>query len=544
MQERIVGGLQRKSIANCSKWAMTYREMGQPFPGRWTFDHHPWAKDMCDCESERMVGQKGAQLGFTEVALNKVFYNMDIYARSCLYVLPTNTPDANNFSSNRFDPALEMSPHLANLFSDIKNIGNKRAGSASLYIRGSRSRNQLKSIPVSMCILDEVDEMVQANIPLAFERMSGHMDKQIFLLSTPTIPKTGINAFFITSSQDHFMFKCPHCTRITELVWPDCFVVRGESITDPDMYKSYIRCKECKVEIKQKEKAAALKETGRWESSYTDRVVRGFYINQLYSKTIKPHEIAESNIKARTDPAHDQEFHNSKMGLTKIVEGAQINDVHLDMCRGEYKKQTVSPHGSIITMGIDVGTWLHYEISQWWIEQPLITTDISTLSRCRLLTEGKVKNFEELDVLMRQFSVNFAVVDANPEKRMALSFAQRFYGIVKLCYYGRGVNSKQISVHSDEECTVTVDRTSWMDASLGRFKAKRIALPIDLSTEYKDHIKEPVRVYKRDANGNLVGGYVTAEGHDDHFAHARTYCEIALPLGVSLMGNKDINELL
>jgi len=123
--------------------------MGQPFPGPWSFKYHPWAKGMHDCTAEIMVGQKGAQLCYTEVGLNKSYYNIDVLGNSVLYVLPASTPDAADFSTSRFDPALELSPHLASLFSDVKNIGHKRAGSANLFIRGSRSRNQLKSIPVA-----------------------------------------------------------------------------------------------------------------------------------------------------------------------------------------------------------------------------------------------------------------------------------------------------------------------------------------------------------------------------------------------------------
>ena len=152
--------------------------MGQPFPGPWSFKYHPWIEEMHDAEEEMIVGQKGAQLAFTECVLNKAFFNIDVKGVSVLYVLPANTPDASDFSKARFDPALELSPHLSKLFSHVKNIGHKRAGSANLYIRGSRSRSQLKSIPVGFIILDEVDEMQQANVPLAFERAAGQRTKQ------------------------------------------------------------------------------------------------------------------------------------------------------------------------------------------------------------------------------------------------------------------------------------------------------------------------------------------------------------------------------
>jgi len=157
LRERIVSGLQRKAVTTSSRWALKYRIMGQPFPGPWTFNHHPWLKDMHDSQAEIIIGQKAAQMGYTEVALNKVFKAIDIDGISVLYVLPASTPDASDFSTARFDPALEMSEHLRSMFTDVKNIGHKRAGNANLYIRGSRSRSQLKSIPVGLVIVDEKD---------------------------------------------------------------------------------------------------------------------------------------------------------------------------------------------------------------------------------------------------------------------------------------------------------------------------------------------------------------------------------------------------
>ena len=178
LAERIASGLRRATIKECSQWATSYRMMGEPFPGRWSFKHHPWLEQMHDDDSEIIVGQKAAQMGFTELGLNKTFFAIDVKGQSVLYVLPANTPDAGDFSTSRFDPALELSTHLQHLFSNVKNIGHKRAGNSSLFIRGSRSRSQLKSIPTARIILDEVDEMNQANVPLAFERSSGQTSKQ------------------------------------------------------------------------------------------------------------------------------------------------------------------------------------------------------------------------------------------------------------------------------------------------------------------------------------------------------------------------------
>jgi hypothetical protein len=544
MRDRIATGLQRHAITTCSKWAESYRVMGQPFPGKWSFQHHPWAREMHDCEAEMMVGQKGAQLAFTETALNKVFYNIDVHGKSVLYILPASTPDASDFSTSRFDPALEMSPHLQNLFSDVKNIGHKRSGTANLFIRGSRSRSQLKSLPVAMIVADEVDEMNQDNLKLAFERTSGQVEKQIFLLSTPTVDNQGINIWFRQSSQDHYFFKCPCCSRYTELTFPECLVITAESPIEPSVYDSYLKCKECKHRLEHETKKDWLTEhTSKWVATHSDRTIRGFHVNQLYSMTVKPADLAISYLRGQTNPGDEQEFYNSKLGLTHEPEGSRITDAIILDCqkRQIYKKQPSSPMNALITMGVDVGKWLHFEIDQWFMDPTTPSIDLNTSAICKVLFEGKVAHFEELDTLIKKYMINYVVIDANPERRKALEFAQRFWGHVKLCFYGNNVSGKQINIHEEDLHTMTVDRTSWMDVSLSRFHRKKILLPIDLSLEYKSHVKAPVRIYRKDKEGNAIGAYVTGN-EEDHFAHARTYSELALLLAAGLASNQSIKE--
>jgi len=537
--ERIGTGLKRKSIRTCSKWAGQYRVMGQPYPGAWGFTHHPWLKDMLDCNSELAIGQKSAQMGYTEWALNRSLYKIDMYGISVLYVLPCSNPDASNFSTSRFDPALELSPHLKNLFSNVKNVHHKRAGSANLFIRGSRSRSQLKSDPVGMMVFDEVDEMNQENIPLAMERMSGQVTKQALMLSTPTIENRGINTYFKNSTQNHFFFKCPSCSKFIELSFPACLTITADNILDPKLSDSYIMCPECGGVLPHENKIEWLS-TGEWVPSFEGRTSIGFYINQLYSPTIRPWEIAVAYLKSLINPTDEQEFFNSKLGLTHFVEGAKVTDADLDSCIKTRHMDDMIPTGGIITMGVDVGSWLHYEIDRWFIDgEP--SPDISTMARCEVLKVGKVKNFEELPNLMIRNHAQFCVIDSQPEHRKALEFANSMYGHVRLCTYGKGLTAKEIRV--GESHSVVVDRTSSLDLSLSRFKCEgRITLPLDTPLEYKEHVKALVRVYETDKQGNQVGKYLKGDNDADHFAHARNYSEVALPLAAGVAVSKSITE--
>lgn len=531
--------------------------MGKPFPGPANFDHHPWTEDMHDSLAQLNVGQKAAQMGFTETALNRTFFKIDVERVDSLYILPAKTPDASDFSAARFDPALELSPRLSSLFSDVKNVGHKRAGTTNLYIRGSKSRGGLKSIPVGFTVFDEVDEMEQDNIPLAFERMSGQPEHQAWMISTPTIPNYGINKVFQLSSQNHYIFQCPSCSREIELEFPQCLVITGEHITDPKLLDSHLICPLCKAKLPHEDKINFLKTrrtggTGYWKPFGQGGLDnQGWLINQLYSMTVSPAQLAEAFMKSLKDRASEQEFYNSKLGLPHIVEGARITDAMIEHAIEKGGGYTMAEiflnQNKFVTMGVDVGRWLHYEIVAWNMLGNKFGNDINVMSNAKVLAAGKVSSFEELDALMKNHQILMCVIDANPERRKAYEFACRFWGHVKLCFYGKGVTGKQIKVDKEgeenvEDHKITVDRTSWLDMSLGRYHSKTIILPRDISYEYKEHLKSPVRIYEKDSDGNSIGKYVNTG--DDHFAHARNYAEIALPIAASFATNKDVKAFL
>lgn len=527
--ERIQAGLSRHAISSASKWATKYRIMKD---GAWNFKNYPWQIDMHDATDERCVGQKAAQMGFTEVLLNLAFYSIDILAKDVLYVLPNKTPDAGDFSSARFDGARELSPHLMKLFTNTDNIGHKRAGSANWYIRGSNSRPGLKSLPVSRLLMDEVAEFVEDNIPLAFERVSGQMESQIWMVSTPTVEGFGISKYYNKSDKKTFEFKCPSCSKFIVLKFPESFMLIGDDANDPRMHDSHYICYECKAKLPHETKSDWLS-TAIWVPQFQNREWAGYSVNQMYSPTIKPSRIAEAVFGAQLHPAEEVELYNSKLGISHEAKGARVleEDIEAAIKRGpKNRKGDPIYRNSVITMGVDIGKWIHYEIDKWvFDESPL--SDLNTKARCIVVEHGKVKTFAEIDQLMVNFGVIKCVCDRNPEFRTVLDFSRRFPGRVNLCFFARGVNGRSIvkpkTIEMDEP-TIAVDRSSWLDLALGRFKNGRICLPTDVHIEYREHLKQPVKTYIKDSDGHPVAKYLTAENQDDHYAFARLYAEIAL----------------
>lgn len=528
--EYIASGLKRKSIVTCSKWAETYRILKDK---RWSFDEFPWLRELHDCEAEFVIGQKAAQIGFTECALNRNFFKMDIEHIDCLYVLPTES-DASDFSNGRFDPAVEESAHLKKLFSDVNNVGLKRAGNTSLYVRGSKSRSKLKSIPTGHITLDEVEEMMQENIPLAFERAAGQKNPQKFLLSTPILPKKGINKYYLDSTQKHFFFRCPHCSRLIELKFPESLVITGTHINDPDLDKSHYICYECKGVLEHEKKIEYLN-TGAYVAKYPDRVMEGFTCSQLYSMrpSGKPITLARKYLRSLTDPTEDQEFHNSNLGQPRIVAESKLTEEEVEDCRRGYTKGTATS-SPVVTIGIDIGKFWHYEVDEWFIDPKSNDEIINDRAICRVRDAGfinvKERGLKSIIQLILKHKASCTVIDSQPEYSAVEKIAVKLDGFVYLCRFVKSVDAKKFVI-SEEERVVKVNRTSWLDVSLSRFRKRTIHLPTDIDRDYIKHQTYLTRIYSRDTEGNPVGQY-ESDDVNDHFAFSRLYAEIALPLAV------------
>jgi hypothetical protein len=546
--EVVTGGLKRKSIKRCSRWAQEYRVLKGK---KLTFVKHPWSRAMHDSTASFNAGMKAAQMAYSETMLDCTFFKMDIEGVNCLYALPNQNPDAAQFSASRFDPALEESEHLRKMFSDakgVKNVGHKRAGAANLWIRGSQSRIGFKAIDPSFVVLDEVDEMNKENIQLAFRRTDGQEVSSIWAISTPTTPEFGIHKMFLTTTQESWYFQCPSCWKEVTLEFPECLVIIGESLTDPRIYESHIICPLCKKRIEHEDKIKSQIETGRWipraPDANSDR--RGFYINQLSSCVKKPWKIAETAIEAESSPTAEQELWNSIAGLPHVVDGAQIDDNHIAKCMEGVTRRMNDPPPSCktVTMGVDVGTkWLHYEIDAWKIPKP--GPDINMAALCEIIRVGKVERFDEIYQLMREWQIQYLVIDKQPEERAVHELCCRAWGRAKRCHYSTGVGSrKMVIAPQDDEHLISVNRTYWLDTSLGRIRSGRIKFPLDIPQEYLKHIKNLIKQYKDNANGDDISKYVCKEGRDDHYAHTRNYSEMALPLSASMATNQNIRSFL
>lgn len=540
IRTNVAESLKSKTINRCSRWVEKVRFIGEP-PAPYSFYKYPWLYDLHNDDTQEIVIMKGAQLGFTEYALNRTLFALDQIRVNVLYALPNERPDAMGFSKGRINPAADLSPYIEGLFAISRGEGHKiTKHSKNLYIRGARSRICFKQIDVGLVVLDELDEMTDEAVNLARYRLAGQdRFKQLIMLSTPHIDETGIHKQFLETTQNHFFFPCPSCGKQIELTYPKCIKITSEDPTDPKVADSYYCCPECESKIDHENKAEYLNQ-GAWVPAFPNRNVNGYTINQLYSPTVSPMELALAELRARFDIVAKTEFYNSSLGLCFIADDAKITDAIINRSMKDYLNGDKNDRSKyMVTMGVDIGQEQHFvAIIGWRFDPKRYSPDITVASIGKLLYYGTINEISEAEKLMHEWKPNMTVLDAQPDTKNSVELCKKYQGISYVCYYSLTKSSKQIQKGNVNENSISVNRTFWLDAIYNKFKTNTMSLPQNLGLDIREHLKALVKTYKRNDAGETYSEYVKKESAPDHFAHAMTYATVALGMMSGHGGNQ------
>ena len=453
--------------------------------------------------SQHMVLMKSAQVGISEYLISFSLYFPLRYNENVFYAMPAKE-QIRDFVQGRVDPRIDDSLKLQQLIQKTDNTGLKQVGLNFIYFRGSQNTRQIKTVDAGLLILDEFDEMVQQNISLMEKRLGDSDYKIVKKASTPTYFEFGIHQEYLESDQHEYFLRCSKCG-----VWqiPDWSKnispapTRDRSVPVPE--KVELVCSECGGQLDRT--------IGEWRAQQPGALKRGYRISKLI--------FANTDLRALwvdfQTTRNLQDFYNSNLGLPFAASGGKLDDQILNACRQEYKIDRLTN----CTMGVDVGEVLNVRVS---------TKDSH---RKKAVFIGVVKDFEELDQLMKRFDVGCCVIDGLPETRESAKFANRFPGRVYLAYYQLKDHNRTFEfkpADGSNPAKVNINRNRAMDETGNRFIERENIIPMDANTipNYFDQLKAPQKVKITDENGNEEYRYV--EGNKaDHYFHAEVYDDIA-----------------
>lgn len=460
-----------------------------------------------------IVVQKAAQVFISEYLINTALWAADTGQGdrgNVFFVMPTQT-QVNDFSQARLDRAIGDSPYLQQRLSPPparpgplrQNL--KKVGPGYIYLRGADSRRQLTSVDADVVLLDEYDLMAEGVLPLAQKRLASSRLGWMRVASTPRLPEAGINALFLQSDQRSYLLRCGACRTDQRLTWDDN--------VDPQRGVVVCRLRRCR-------KPLDLWLPGRWEAAApgNDRI-HGYHLNRLYSPLAN---IAQMVLESEeTAPGALQEFQNSVLGETFVPPGGRLSLDALDRCRRDYQMPASSLSETF--MGVDVGTRLHVVIRERLSVDPL---------RTRALFVGEVARLEELFELAQRYHVRAAVIDAQPEQRLAIEFARSRQLEAAVAFYSRNDPGHERGYENGVRVE-RLNRTQALEELFELFRTEAAELPRDARRlggrvrdgvgEYYRQMMALSRVLEQNAAGNWVARYVDA-GKPDHYAHAELYC--------------------
>lgn len=357
-----------------AEWADNYRMLSSEasaYPGRWRTERTPYLKEIMYNLSPNspvieVVVMKSVQLGYTEVGLNLVGCFIDIDPCPIMYVLPT-IDMAKGISTSRIDTMIEASPSLsAKIPSKQKrDSGNtvlvKKFPGGLLVLVGANSASALRSRPIRVLILDEVDgyplSVDEEGSPssLAQKRTVTYANKKIYKLSTPTVEGLSVIAKeFETTDKRKFYVPLPCCGSFQTLEFENLVWEKG--IYENVKYK----CKHCDSLVEERFKGAFLA-GGEWKATDPEKASQtriGYHMNALYSPPgwLSWSDIAKEwdEIESTNDQMKLRTFVNTILAETYKQTGEAPEWQNIYNKRERYKKNSPKTDVAFLTMGVDI----------------------------------------------------------------------------------------------------------------------------------------------------------------------------------------------
>lgn len=299
-----------------------------------------------------------SQVGKTLILKAIIGYFVDQDPSTILMVQPT-LELGETFSKDRLAPMVRDMPCLRAKIADPKTrdsgntILHKRFPGGHLTIVGANAAAGLAARPIRVLLCDEVDRYPASAgtegdpVNLARARLKTFWNRKVVLVSTPGDEDISrINPAWLLSDQRRYFVSCPHCGFEQHLQWANV------KWTDDDPNTALYMCEGCSVLWTEAERIDALK-LGRWISTYPERRIAGFHLNEIYSPFRKLSEIVDDFLKAKDYPDKLKTWVNTSLGepWKEQDEGERVDADALDARREPYRNP---PEGVLlVTMQCD-----------------------------------------------------------------------------------------------------------------------------------------------------------------------------------------------
>lgn len=505
---------------------------GEPF----SFVDHEYQLEILKSEKEHKVIKKSSQLGISEVMVRAALaYCYQIPYFSVIFTEPT-TDMARNFSRTRIDPVIAESATLSSaVVGQIDSVELKQIASSYFYTRGTWNSKAGISVPADMLIHDEVDFSDQDALTTFQSRLTHSKYKWTTKISTPTLPKFGIDESFQASNR-HFCFVvCNHCNHDfipdyrKHVVVPgydgNILAINKAKLPFTRWREAYLACPKCgrTPDLFPKHR--------RWVVENNDEMhpADGFQISPFDAPAFQS---VQTLMLARTGYKRQVDFVNFGLGQVDEDELSGIQEIDLD------RMELVFIDGLVGTvLGIDMGTTVHCVEARIDAGDALMITGLHSWDYR--------DHDRKLDEMYAKHRPIATVEDAQPYIETVYRNQQKHRNLYASVYVNaQGVRPYRLMDDEEDkteamfdERQINTNRNVALDYLMEDIRAGRVGLDPELPEparkEFRAHLRDMRRV-RTEAPGRTPDTerftWVKSKQEVDHFHHALLYAWLAKKL--------------
>jgi len=464
-------------------------ENGQPIE----FRDHRFLIDPYNDLSPDLVCIKSAQIGFSVMAILKVFWLNAKHQVNVGYVLPTQNI-VSDFVAPKVNPLISRNPTIAKLVTDSSK-SLKKIGDFFTYFRGAFSEREAIAISLDVLILDELDRMSDMGIVNTYDsRLQASKHGWRWRFSNPSIPGYGVHELWQNSDQMHWFVTCT-CGHQMYMDFEQDDHIGNHYV---DEIKRIYACGKCHQEILDE-----ARRMGEWVAKYPDRKRRGYWISNLMAPWVSADRILEQKSESSIDF-----FYNFVLG--KAYQPSEFLINRDAIMRANHPALADK---SEVIIGCDSGKTKHYVVG----------------NEAGVFNYGKTEDWDDIERMLTMYNAT-CVIDALPDFTVPERLAKKYRGKVFVHYYVHDTKNFEISKRKEgiEWGVIQSDRTKLFDqlaADIANKAIKFYQQPADL-TELIYHFENMYRLVETDNRGIDKARWDTKENKPDHWAHAMAYYKV------------------
>ncbi len=392
--------------------------------GNYSTKHYPYVKEVIESMRDPRVNKISlcwaSQTSKTTSFYIMLGYVIDQKPQPILWVFP-NQHLCKTFSYDRWMPFCRESKvinqHIprdktGNIDGDRFTIQKQEFSKCTMNLVGAGSSANVRSFPVSVLVLDEIDVIPEFTRKECLDRIKARRNYKILQSSTPVSLRTGIWTEFEEGDRRRFHVPCPHCE--TEffyrlfndegklnLIW-DENAITDEGV-DFDLIKksTYYVCESCGEKLNDLDKYNTIQK-GKWiaGNSKAESTNRSYHLNSFYSPAITFSRIAVEFLISKKNVESEMAFYNGWLAEPyREFENHSADIKKLKELESDYEKGEIKGEYRFIAVDVQRANFFY------------VVRGFDKDGKSYLIDNGIAFNFQELVELSTEYECNHGIID-------------------------------------------------------------------------------------------------------------------------------------